>query len=565
MIKKNKTARYLELNLADNPSAGRFMPAKFRPDTELEILRVLKRAASDKKIRGIILNTFGFTANQVRLWELQSALGKCKASGKKIIAYFDNADFDLYCLLSLADKIVMDSAGTLNLMGYAWGRLFLKESLEKLGIGFRELRYLDYKSANETFSRTSISDADREQYGAYLDEIFCLTKDTIIRNRNLNEEDFNSFLKEGFLFSPVEAKNRNLVDALGREETIKETIKEMEFEDPAKGKLQFIAAGNPGFSVLGQKQSGYKPVRTRNPWAPEIAIVNAKGISDMEQGMKARTTSALIRELSKKSKIKALIVRIDSPGGSAVAADFIRSAIEETKKKIPVVVSMGELAASGGYWASMNASHIFASPYTLTGSIGVIAGWFFDKGLNARLGFGYEAMTRGEHADLNTGVILPNRDLSEEEELRFRRCILDLYDEFVKKAAEGRNMKSEDMEALARGKVYSGLAAQRLGLIDSLGGFLEALETALKLAEIPGDKKIRIREYPKPDFYQKLAARLGASISSSAQIAGFGNIHGLESVSGYNRIRELWEDLNYRISHKGEAMPILPLIPGNGA
>ena len=556
MKKKAKTARYLELNLGNSSSTGQFMPAKYRPNTELEFLRALKKAALDKKLRGILVNTSGFTANQVRLWELRCALENCKAAGKKIIAYFDNADFDLYCLLSLADKIVMDSSGTLNLMGYAWERLFLKESLEKLGVGFRELRYMDFKSANETFSRTSISEADREQYGAYLDEIFSLTKDTIIRNRNLNEDDFNSLLNEGFIFSPAEAKSRNLVDVLGREETLKQTIKEMEFDEPAKGNLVFISAGNPVFSLTGQKVSGYRSSRTRNPWAPQIAVVSSRGISDMEKGMKARTTSALIRELAKKSKVKALVVRIDSPGGSAVAADFIAAAVEEAKKTIPVVVSMGEMAASGGYWASMFASHICASPYTLTGSIGVISGWFFDKGFDARLGMGHEALTRGEHADLNTGIILPRRDISEEEELRFRRCILDLYDEFVKKAAEGRNMKSEDMEALARGKVYSGLGAQRLGLIDSLGGYLEALETAIKLAGIPAGKKVKIREYPKPDFFKNLLVRFSASVTATANPA----IARLGSIYGYENIYRHWEDLNYRISRRGQAMPILPLL-----
>ncbi|MCL2478037.1 MAG: signal peptide peptidase SppA [Treponema sp.] len=556
--KSSGFARYIELNLGGgSTSAGRFTPARFKPDTELEILRILQRAASDKKIKGIFINTSGFTANREYLWELKTALDNCRAGNKKIAVYFDNADLDLYCMLCAADRIIMDQGGMLNIAGFAWGRFFVKESLEKLGVGFRELRYLDYKSANETFSRTSISDADREQYGEYLDEIFELSKNTVIQKRSIDEKDFNSILKDGIILSPSEAKKRNLADALGREDAVLETIKKMEFGESGKGNIIFITAGNPGFSFFnqGQKAARYAPARAGRFTKTEIAVIHARGNTDLEQGMGARNIARTIRELSEKPKVKAMVVRIDSPGGSAVAADFIAAAIAETKKKIPVVVSMGQTAASGGYWAGMYGSRVTASPYTLTGSIGVIGGWFYDKGLNTKLGIGFESLTRGEHADLMTGIIIPHRDLSDDEEDQFRRCLLDLYAEFVKKAAECRRMKNEDLEKLARGRVYSGLAAQRLGLIDSLGGYLEALETAKKLAEIPSNKKIRIREYPKPKFMESIAARFFASAGMTMPAAfapgpGFG--------LAANEMEKFIGDLKYRISNNGKAMPVLP-------
>ena len=551
MKKKKSLARYLELNLG-NSSAGRFPHDRFRPGTELETLRIIKRAAADKKIRGVFLNTSGFSANREYLWELRNALEGCKRSGKKIAAYFDMADLDLYCLMSVADKIIMDSAGVLNFLGYSWGRLFVKETLDKLGIGFRELRYLDYKSATDTFARTTISDADREQYGAYLDDIFNLTKTAVIKNRAMGEEKFDALLKEGFILSPGEAKSRALVDAVGREDSIKETIKGMEFADSKEGEITFISAGNPAFGFFnhGGKISRYTARRARGLCLPEIAVIHARGATDLDRGMEARKISRLIRKLGEKPRVKALVVRIDSPGGSAVSADFIAGAIQDVKKKIPVVVSFGQVAASGGYWAAMYASHITASPYTLTGSIGVIGSWFFNKGMNAKLGLNFEALTRGEHADLATGIILPQRDLSGEEEERFRRCLLDLYGEFVKKAALGRNMKEEELEALARGRVYSGIASQRSRLTDSLGGYLEALETARNLAGIAPSKKVKIREYPRPKFLEKMAAKAFSSAIPEGQAP--------VSLLQNPRMTGLWDDLYYRFSKNGQIMPILP-------
>ena len=563
--KRSGPVWYLELNLgnSDNPT-GKFTPARFRPDTELETLRIIKRAAADKKLRGLFINTSGFSANREYLWELWKALEICKTAGKKLIAYFDNADLDFYCFLSGADKIIMDNTGMLNFLGYSWGRFFVKEGLKKLGVGFRELRYLNYKSANETFSRTSISKADKEQYEAYLDDIFNLTKTTLLKNRAMSEGDFALLLKDGILLSPEEAKSRALVDALGREQAVRDTIKKMEFEGQDEGELLFISAGNPAFSFFNksQKASRYTGGRAKGFGVPEIAVIHAKGNTDLERGMEARTISRLMRELAEKSKTKALVIRIDSPGGSAIAADFIAEAIQEIKKEIPVVVSLGQVAASGGYWAAMYASHICASPYTLTGSIGVIAGWFFNKGFNAKLGLNFESLRRGEHADLGAGIVLPQRDLRDDEEAKFRRCLLDLYGEFVKKASEARNMKSEELEPLCQGRVYSGLSSQRLGLTDSLGGYLDALEIARNLSKIPASKKVRIREYPKPKFFETMAARFFSSTGALAFAAGlFGRLSPFDLLE-LRKTTQLWEDLSYRFSCNGQIMPLLPLDSG---
>ena len=172
------------------------------------------------------------------------------------------------------------------------------------------------------------------------------------------------------------------------------------------------------------------------------------------------TGTPLIREISRRKAVKALVLRVESPGGSADAADHIARAVSGAKERIPVVVSMGSVAASGGYWVSMNASSIVASPYTLTGSIGVIGAWYFDRGLYDKLGVGVDTISRGAHADLMAGFLIPRRDLSGEEEARFRRLILDLYADFVARVAAGRNLDPGAVEAAAQGRVYSGCGAK---------------------------------------------------------------------------------------------------------
>jgi protease-4 len=543
---------YLELNLNNQAIQSRLR--SFRPRSDLELFRVIERAGKDNRIRGIILNISAYGAGRETLWELRSALENFKAQGKKICAFISAADIDLYCLASVADKIVMDEQGTLALTGYAWGRGYVLHTLEKLGIGARELRYLEYKSAAETYTRDAISEADHRQYGEVLDDIFNLTRDTVMQARSWTREEFDSILNRDFLYSAKSARERGLVDYNGREEAVNQALTAIEggevkhfalYGDPASSLMEsnvFYGAGKSGglFS---------KP--------PVIAVVYANGMTDMERGMAARSLARTIRAVSEKSRVKAMVIRINSPGGSAEAADYINEAVKYAKKRIPVVVSMGAVAASGGYWASMNASHITATPYTLTGSIGVIGSWFYDNGLNSKLGFTMEVMQRGEHADLLTGMILSRRDLSPAEEARYQSYILDLYGDFTAKVAAGRNMDIETVEAVAQGRVFSGLGALKAGLIDSTGGLAGAIRIARDMAKIPENKKVVYSEYPRPKFIDKVLEHLpiaAVSAGDKENAAAF--------LAGLFLPASLLEDLRYRIAHNGQVMPILPLESG---
>jgi protease-4 len=559
-------SRYLELNLNNQAIQSRVRAARPRPI--LEVFRVIEKAAGDRRIRGMVLNISAFSANREFVWELRSALENFKSKGKKICAFISGADLDLYCLASVADRIVMDEQGALSLTGYAWGRGYVQHSLEKLGIGVRELRYLDFKSAAETYTRDSMSGADRKQYGEWLDDVFMVTRDTLMKARSWTEDQFNTILDREFLYSSKSALERGLVDRRGRGEAVRETLRELE-----GGEVKNFALYGDRSSSLMESSALYSPRLKGGLFSrpPVIAVVYATGQTDMERGMAARSLSRTIREVSERKRVRAMVVRINSPGGSAEAADYIAEAIKHAKERIPVVVSMGQVAASGGYWAAMYASHITASPYTLTGSIGVIGSWFFDRGLNDRLGFTVDSLQRGAHADLMTGMILPRRDFSPEEEERYRAHILDLYAGFVAGVAAGRGMEIEKVEAVAQGRVYSGLGALDAGLVDSIGGLADAIRTARSLADIPEGRRVAYSEYPRPRFIDKALAFLSPAGIPDAAVRDAASGYGAATTAGYGPAaflaglflpEPLLADLRYRLSRNGQVMPILPLESG---
>ena len=551
---------YLELNM-NNQNVQSIMRS-VRHTSNLELFRVINRAADDNRIKGIVLNISSYYGEKETLWELRNALENFKASGKKVCVFMSMADLDTYALATVGDKIVMDNLGSLVMPGYTWGRGYVQHSLEKLGVGVRELRYMEYKSAAETYTRDSLSDADRRQYSEILDDIMTITRDTITNARSLTTDDFDSILND-FIFSAGSALERGLVDYTGRKDAVLEAIKEISGGEKIES---FVVYGNTDTS-LTESESTYSPGRAGGMFSrpPVIAVINASGVTDMEQGMAARNLAVTIMEVSEQKRVKAMVIRINSPGGSAEAADYIAEAIKIARRKIPVVVSMGGVAASGGYWAGMTANHVIATPVTVTGSIGVIGSWFYDNGLNSKLGLTVDTIQRGNHADLYTGIILPQRDMNQAEEARYRRYILDLYNDFTLKVAVNRNMEIERVESLAQGRVYSGIGAFNSGLIDGIGGLDDALKIAKKLANIPEDSKVAYSEFPKPKFMDKMLERMlssqtfsrhGAAAQASAETAT------LSFLSDLFLPAPLLEDVRFRIANNGKAMPLLPLDSG---
>ena len=365
----------------------------------------------------------------------------------------------------------------------------MKETLKKIGVGFDEWRLFKYKSAVEMFSRDSMSDADREQNEEYIDDYYSLLKTEICEARNLSPEKFDSLVNEQAFFMAEKALENGLVDRINRLDKIDSIITNIE-----KKKKKIVEPSSLARYEL--------PVD--NEWGekPRIAVIYALGVCAMDVGITARKLEKDIEKVMKDKKIKAVVLRVDSPGGSALASDIIAEAIKKCKEKKPVEVSQGYVAASGGYWISMYADSIVAAPNIVTGSIGVIGGWIYNVGLKEKLGVSTDYIKKGEHADMGFGMpipflgYLPDRNLTEDEKVVMEDVLNTMYKGFVEKVADGRNKKYEEIEAIAQGRIWSGVDGKEKGLVDELGGLEKAIQIAKEKAGIPQEQKVKIIELP---------------------------------------------------------------------
>ncbi len=501
--------------------------------TLLGLLQQIEAAKRDPEIKGLALNLSGMNVGKEFLWEIREKLKEFRSSGKKVVVYIDRGGISAYHLASVADKIVMDPLGTITLEGFLLGRMYVKGTLEKLGIGFEEWRYLKYKSANETFSRRSMSDADREQLQAIVDDYYRLAKDDICEGRGIAPSRFDSLVNNTMIFLSRAALEFGLVDTLGRWDAVDSVITTLE------GKKARMV--NPGSLAITRDLPDHH-------WGskPRIAVIYALGVCDMDVGIAARKLVKDVEKVTKDGSVKAVVLRVDSPGGDALASDIIAEAIKKCGQKKPVIVSQGNVAASGGYWLSMYGDTIIAAPTTITGSIGVIGGWFYNIDLKESLGVTTDFVKRGEHADLGFGLLgmLPDRNLTEAEHAQIKGLILDLYKEFVEKVAEGRGRTAEGIDSIAQGRVWSGYDGLEHGLVDLLGGLATAVDVAKHRAGFGPDDEVEIVEYPVPGLFD-LSKLLGGLVGSG---------------TAFNRdIEKKIELLKFMLRYNGVPMPMLPV------
>jgi protease-4 len=550
---------YLEMNLRGSIVARQ---SPFQSSHSLlALLTMIRDARDDPHIAGIAVNTSGLQADDESLWELRRELADFKATGKHVVVFIDSASLGVYHLASVADRIVMDPEGALMLMGAVSGRGYFKGSLEKLGIGFQEIRLFEYKSAAETFSRDSLSDADRRQYGAYISDIYGVIKADILKDRGLADDAFESIINDVFLLRPKEARERGLVDSIGRWDEVKAVITGLEGGE--KGFLTYgapyQAAGMEGLGSLLPASPLVTPATGRWSEPPGIAVVYALGSTSLDSGMMARRLAKVIQNAAEDWSVRAIVLRVDSPGGDAVAADYVAEAVKAARKKKPVIVSQGAVAGSGGYWVSMYADSIVSAPFSLTGSIGVIASWFYDNGLNEKLGASVDMVQIGKHADLGVGLLFPHRNLTPEERERFDSLVMGMYGDFVRKVAEGRGKTEGEIEKIAQGRIWSGLQARDLGLVDSIGGLESAIALAREKAGIPPDQVVKIVELPPQDPFAAFSS-VAARIAGAGRIPALLDPWGLAGLGGDSsdpsevRMRDYVE---FRLRHNGEPLPIM--------
>ena len=532
-----KSPGYLHLDLNRAIRHRRF--AFFDPGAALvDLLVLIERAEADPRIAGIAINTSGLRVNPVIAWELRQRLERFKTSGKPIVAYIDRADLNTYHFASVADHLILDPAGLIVLEGFLIGQTYVKGALDKLGVGFEELRLFEFKSATEPLSREAMSAADREQLQALIDDFYALSRSEISSDRDISEEGFDRLVDEETLFMPDRALEFGLVDQLGRWDRVEELLETLSGAEP--NLVEPDEFSRPFDRTWGRR--------------PRIAIVYALGICAMDSGIGARGLVKEIDAIAEDDDIAAVVLRVDSPGGDVLPSDLVADAVRKLAASKPVIVSQGYLAASGGYWLSMYGDAIVAAPNTVTGSIGVIAGWVYNAGLKERLGFSTDYVKVGAHADLGFGMSLPlvgslpDRKLSAEERAKIERLIRTMYGDFVDKVAAGRGRDSAEIEALAQGRVWSGTAALERGLVDRLGGLEVAIDMARERAGIEPSARIQLAEFPARGLVKPglLNPRLIALLSGRTDTP----------VAAES---PMLQQLMFRLDHNGEPLLMLPL------
>jgi protease-4 len=543
-----KNSSYLSMTLTGKVRYRKYRLFDDKTQTLHSILTSLESAKSDPQIRGVALNLSGAGISRGKAWEIKEKLKAIHNEGKHVIVYIDEADMTLYHLASAADRIVMDPAGLIMLPGYVMGRTFMVGLLGKLGLGVDEWRFFKYKSAFESLSREGMSEPDREQRYALIEGYYNEMRADVAQTRGISADEFDRWINEDVVITPAVALSNGMVDKLGRWEDVKDVIRELEGSPKRMIPPKMLADRLFHSTLWGEN--------------PRVAVVYGLGECAMDKGINARKLEKIFRGLRSDRRVKAVVFRVDSPGGSGMASDVVAEALRKCAERKPVIVSQGDVAGSGGYWISMYGTEILALPTTITGSIGVIGGWVWNDGIGEKTGLKSDFVHIGEHADLMTGVVLPllgmqipNRNLNESEREQIEELFLDFYNEFVTKVAAGRKMDKDAVADIAQGRVWTGRAGLANGLIDRIGGMELALQIARDKAGIDPDEEVDVVEYPPAPWFN-----LGPLFRSPIPFLGRlrGESNGPDSVAeNYAKNYELIY-LQEIAKHNGQPLYLVP-------
>ena len=499
-----------------------------------DILNNIDAAAIDPNIEGIFLDLSTIGTSSANIEEIRNRLISFKESGKFIISYGEAYTQSAYYLASVSDKIYMLPDGVLDIHGISSQSMFYKHLLEKLDIEMQIIRPANnkFKSAVEPYFLDEMSDANREQTSVYLNSMWNTICNDISASRNIKVETINKLADElTLMFDTQAAVDNGFIDELIYKDELLAKLHELT-NTPDNKKLNII------------KNTQYAKVRPEMMTGEDnIAIVYASGqIIDGEgdeNEIGSTTLSAAIRKARTDKKVKAIVMRVNSPGGSAVASEVIRREVELAAKEKPVIVSMGNYAASGGYWISSTADYIFADPNTLTGSIGVFGTFPNLKGfLNDKVGLTFDEVKTNENSDFGSLY----KPLSPYQMTMMQKHVTDTYDEFITLVAETRGLRKTFVDSIGQGRVWSGTDAIGIGLVDELGGIDKAIAYA---ADKAGLTSYSIKEFPKQEdplqnlfktetqeYYTKAVMKknLGSSYKYLEAIENISKIEGVQAL-----------------------------------
>jgi protease-4 len=499
---KPNSVLYMKLDYAipdrttDNPFGGiNFSTMESKDMTGLnDILRNIEQAKTDANIKGIYMELSSIPTSTATLQELRNKLIEFKESGKFIVTYSENYSQSAYYIASIADKIYLNPEGALDMHGMASQIMFYKHLLDKLDVEMQIVRGPNnrFKSAVEPYFLDKMSEANREQMEKLLGTVWGQILTGISESRNISVEQLNEIADNlDTYFNADKALEYGLVDNLY-------------YKDQMLEELKGLTGSNKDINAIGNAKYA-KSYTVKNASKNEVAIIYATGQifdgkGDESSAIYSQNLSKTIRKAREDENVKAIVLRVNSPGGSAVASAIIGRELDLTKEVKPVIVSMGNYAASGGYWISAKADYIFADPTTLTGSIGVFGTFPNAQGfLNDKIGLTFDVAKTNKNADFGS-ITQP---LTEFQYGKLQEMVVKTYNDFTSRVAEGRGLTQTYVDSIGQGRVWAGADAIEIGLVDKLGDMEDAIAYAAEKASLGDDYKVT--EWPKQkDFFTRM-------------------------------------------------------------
>ncbi|MDQ2747476.1 MAG: signal peptide peptidase SppA [Acidobacteriota bacterium] len=517
------------------------------------LLGQLRKAKVDSRISAVLLDINFPGIGWGKADELRDAIAEFKASGKPVYAFMEMGSNKEYYIATAADKIYLPPTGDLYINGFAAQAQFYKGSLDKLGVEFEDVHVGKYKSLNERFTRKDHSPESREVVNAILDDYYTRVTAAIAKSRDKSPEDVKTII-DNAPYNAIAAEQQHLIDgAKYRDEVYQELKNRLGYKDTDDLRLTTTSA---------YKEVTPESLGLNN--GERIAVIFASGLITPgkssngtfggEQTMGSDTIVKAVKDAADDDSIKAIVLRVDSGGGSALASDIMWHTLEYAKTKKPVVTSMADVAASGGYYIACNSNKIVAEPSTITGSIGVVLGRPVIGGLYNWLGVTNEYITKGK----NAGIFREDRKWTDDEREVFQRSANFFYaDNFVPKVAKGRGKTFDQINEVAQGRVWTGFQAKDKGLVDEFGGLSRAVDIAKELANLPADKDVKRVVFPASKSF------LASIFSSDDEEA---TVEAKERAQQEALIKSLPKDLQkmFRYSalfdnlERGETMAVMP-------
>ena len=506
------------------------------PPTLRATIDAIRKASLDNRVKTLVVMPQTAGALWGQLQEIRGALDAFRATGKSITAYLEYGGAQEYYLASAADRVVMMPGGQLDLTGIATYELFFRGTLDKIG-AFPDLLHIgEYKTASNTFTEKGFTPAHREMSQSLNRDWYEELVRAIAAGRKRTEPEIRRLIDAGPFLAEA-ARRAGLVDELGYED-------QLDDRDPLRGTRRLEAEQYESASV---RTGGSAPAVHMALLYAVGAIASGKSAFDTPGGsvVGSETFIQWVRKVRVDPGIAAIIVRIDSPGGSAIASEAIWRELMLAREVKPLVVSMGDVAASGGYYIAVPAHAIVAQPGTITGSIGVVTGKFVLKGTLEKLGVGSDVVSDGRFAQIGS----PLRPFTPEERPRIEEQLQATYELFLSRVAEGRKSTTERIDPFAQGRVWTGRQAKDRGLVDELGGLDTAIKLARQHAKLDARREVRLEVYPRPrSFYETLANPFGSSMAA-----------GLDVLARQRDLRAM-ELLTLTRFRRGEPLALMPNV-----